>query len=192
MNETTKAMRRRFTDKTFPWKSVFKGNGIDIGPEHDPIVLYDAEVTLHQLPDGGGDSLDDYFPAETFDFIHGSQVLEHANNPVVMLASWVRCLKSKGSIIATIPDFDLYEKQKWPSKFNGGHKSTWSMTLDRSPALIHCKLPEWLNQFGCDVKRCELVTTNYNFDDKISDQTYDATKGVECFIEFVLIKNQTK
>ena len=176
----------------FPWRDIFKGDMLDVGSGDDPL----PGATAFDLPDGGGDDLKRFFPDRKFDLIHGSQVLEHALAPHLMLQSWIACVKPGGYIVATVPDWALYEKMSWPSRYNPGHRSTWS--LDQpcrtvSPHLgFHIKLPEWLNQFlntntGCELLLCRLVDTNYDYSlGPDVDQTYDPLKRVECFIEFVL------
>ncbi len=188
MKETSKAQRRRCAEDSegkFDWGEIFKGNGLDVGSGDDPL----PNATPFNLPDGGGDDLTDFFPGAHFDYIHGSQVLEHAIDPVAMLRSWIECLKPGGYIVVTVPDWKLYEKETWPSRFNSAHQSTWSLDVKASSAPIHCKLPEWLKQFfpRCRPLLCRLVTTNYDFSLGADvDQTFDSAKGVECFIEFVL------
>jgi hypothetical protein len=121
--------------------------------------------------------------------------LEHALDPEVMLRSWLKVLKPKGYIIATVPDFELYEKKHWPSKFNAGHRSTWSLDYKKSikyddPSCpdICIKLPEWLRPFPVDILLCRLIDTSDHSLPKDFDQTFDSTKNVEVFIEFVLRK----
>ncbi len=178
----------------FPWRDIFKGDMLDVGSGDDPL----PGATAFDLPDGGGDDLRKFFPDRTFDLVHGSQVLEHALAPHLMLQSWIACLKPGGYIVATVPDWELYEKTVWPSKYNTGHRSTWS--LDQTCRTVaphlgfHVKLPEWLKQFlntdtPCELLLCRLVDTNYDYSlGPNVDQTYDPSKGVECFIEFVLRK----
>lgn len=190
MLETRKAMRRRMLDSTFPWRDVFKGVILDVGSGDDPL---DMPVCVHfDLPDGGGDDITQFFPAGTlFDTITGSQVLEHMSDPVVALNSWLKLLRTGGYIVATTPDFARYEKLCFPSKFNDGHKSTWSLDWPGSPAgALHCKLPEWLEQFDKTlIVRCELIDTNFDYTlPRDIDQTFDASKNVEAFCEFVLKK----
>jgi len=200
MKETSKAMRRRYAEADeggFPWHATFKGEMLDVGAGDDPL----PGAWPFTLPDGGGDDLRDFFIARRFDLIHGSQVLEHAKNPGLMLKSWIACLKEHGYIVATVPDFKLYEKETWPSKFNAGHRSIWTLDSDLHARAINAYgrskclcilLPEWFNQFlntqrPVEILLCRLVTTNY--DPSVGpevDQTYDPDKGVECFIEFVL------
>lgn len=189
MKETSKAMKRRWEENDahrFPWRELFKGKGLDVGSGDDPLTC----AQPFNLADGGGDNLRDFFePGTQFDFIHGSQVLEHMENPVRALHSWIEMVKPGGHIVATVPDFNLYEHGIWPSRWNAGHRSTWSMARETSPAEIHCKLPQWLIDFPVEVVRCALIDTNYDhtLGDDV-DQTLDAEKGVEAFIEFVLRK----
>lgn len=192
MKETSKAMKRRWREHDeggfLNWRDLFKGEGLDVGSGDDPLTC----ATPFDLSDGEGDDLTKFFPnAKKFDFIHGSQVLEHMLNAEVALRSWIRMLKPGGYIIATVPDFDLYEKCAWPSRWNAGHRSAWTMDRDVNRAVMGDSpcylLPDWLVGFGCDIVVCRLVNTNYDY--RIGpevDQTYDEKKGVEAFIEFVL------
>jgi SAM-dependent methyltransferase len=193
MKECTKAMRRRFQEHRaggFPWRDIFKGDMIDIGSGDDPLPF----ATSFNLPDGAGDSLLDVFPDRKFDLVHGSQVLEHAISPEVMLRSWIQCLKPGGHVVATVPDWELYEKETWPSKFNSGHRSVWTMNggvpvfnAMQAGVTRICILPAWLEKFDADILLCRLVDTNYDYNAKPElDQTYDPENGVECFLEFVL------
>jgi len=194
MFETRKATKRRFAEHDaggFPWRDVFKGRILDVGSGNDGLVVPGQEVRHFDLPDGGGDLLTDFFPTDPkWDVIHGSQVCEHFNNPAAALRSWLALLKPGGYIIASVPDFARYEKLCFPSKFNAGHRSTWSLDWPASPAPIHCKLPAWLEQFeGAVIVLCRLVDTNFDYTlGPEIDQTYDASKNVECFCEFVLRK----
>lgn len=187
--ETSKAMKRRWAEHDaggFPWREIFAGDGLDVGSGDDPLTCARA----FDLPDGGGDDLTDFFPPGTqFDWIHGSQVLEHMLDPVQAFYSWLAMLKPGGHIIATVPDWELYEKQTWPSKWNAGHRSTWSMGVRDTPAPIHCYLPHWLYKFHAEQILCRVIDNNFDYGliPEI-DQTLDPEKGVEAFIEFVLRK----
>jgi SAM-dependent methyltransferase len=185
MKETSKAQRRRCKETSeggFDWGKIFTGEMLDVGSGDDPL----PGAIPFNLPDGAGDDLTKFFPFTKFDVIHGSNVLEHALSPEVMLQSWLDCLKLGGYIVATVPDYELYEKSIWPSRFNAGHQSTWSMTVTKSESPIH-KLPEWLLQFVVDILLCRLIDTS---DHKLPydlDQTFPAD-GAEVFIEMVLRK----
>lgn len=193
MKETSKAMERRAQDKAFPWQDIFRGNILDVGSGDDGLKVEGCEVRLFDLPDGSGDDIRDFFPVGTqFDVIHGSQVLEHMGNPVRALYSWIDMVREGGHIIATVPDFELYEHLTFPSKWNAGHRSTWSLESSRDweglVAPIHCWLPSWLQEFPVEILRCQLVDTNYDHALLNVDQTLDPEKGVEAFIEMVLRK----
>lgn len=189
MRETSKAMRRRMADMTFPWREIFKGRVLDVGAGDDGLQWPGCDVTHFDLPDGSSDDLTQFFAPNSFDVIHGSQVCEHFANPVRALHSWLTVLKPGGYIVASTPDYVRYEKMRWPSVFNHGHVSTWSLDFPASPAPIHCKLPEWLEQFSVKVLRCALVDTNFDYSKPASvDQTYRYEDGVECFVELVIQK----
>lgn len=187
MNETRKALKRRRAEQDrgeFPWSGVFRGIGLDVGAEDDPL----PNAIPFTLDDGAGDDLRKFFKGAQLDYIHASNVAEHLIDPVLGVASWISLLRPGGFLCMTVPDFLLYEGGVYPSRFNKGHRSTWSMTETSSPAPIHCKLPEWfaLHHPGLFIMRCKLITTNYDFSKKgehFVDQTFDAEDGVECFIE---------
>lgn len=189
MREASKAMRRRMADTSFPWREIFKGQVLDVGSGDDGIKI-DACVTYFDQPDGSGDDITKFFPYDSgfYDTLHSSNCLEHMSDPVVALKSWIKLVKVRGHIVFTVPDFILYEKLRFPSRWNAGHCSTWSLTHKGSPAgRMHCKLPEWLDQFNATVLRCALVDTNFNYSlGPEVDQTFRYEDGVETFCEVVL------
>ena len=188
MKESSKAMERRFnSEKRQLFSDIFKGKGIDIGAGNDLINVPD--VRGFDMEDGDANHLDQYFADESFDFIHASQCLEHMRDPKAALESWLKVLRKGGYAVISVPSWELYEGMIWPSRFNPDHKSTWSLWQKDSPAPTHVKLPEWLENFNCEIIYCELIDTNYNY--KIGtrvDQTYPYENRVEAFIEFVLQK----
>ncbi len=193
MKETSKAQRRRCKETSeggFDWDKIFKGEILDVGSGDDPL----PGAIPFNLPDGGGDDLTKFFPFTKFDVIHGSQVLEHALSPEWMLRSWTDCLKPGGYIVATVPDFELYEKKTWPSKWNAGHQSIWTMdkAIFDGPlpvTALSIKLPEWLQTYFpmVEILLCRLIdTSDHSLPDDV-DQTFPVD-GAEVFIEFVLRK----
>lgn len=194
------ARRTREPLVVYDWGRVFRGHGLDVGSGDDPLSRFLIceehpfnrweEVKDLDLPDGAGDDVTQFVGSdEQFDFVHGSQVLEHAIDPAVMLRSWLKVLKPGGHIVATVPDWELYEKKTWPSKWNAGHRSQWTIREEPSTDARFYVLPIWLEYIGTKVSLCRLVTTNYDFSlGPEIDQTLDSLKGVECFIEFVLLK----
>ena len=189
MKESSKAMERRFNSEYAPlFRNIFKGAGIDIGAGDD-LIKVDGSIVGFDVEDGDANELHEYFLEENFDFIHASQCLEHMIDPKAALTSWLKVLRKGGYAIISIPSWELYEGMIWPSRFNPDHKSTWSLWQKGSPAPTHVKLPDWLENFNCEIIYCELIDTNYNY--KIGtrvDQTYPYENRVEAFIEFVLQK----
>lgn len=191
MKESSKAMLRRM--KSPEWKKAFAGRGIDVGCGDDIIDVPD--VVGFDMQDGDANTLDEYFDADSFDFLHASQCLEHMRDPRTALKSWIRVVKPGGYLIITIPSWELYEGMIWPSRFNPDHKSTFSLWQKGSPAPHHCHLPSWLfeNFPECHVLRCELIDDNYDYSIGTRvDQTYDFAKKVEAFIEILLVKKNEK
>jgi SAM-dependent methyltransferase len=188
-HETQKAMKRRWREDDagiYPWRKWMAGRTLDVGCGPDPVpgaIEFDEK-------DGDANHLSRYFPAESFDVLHSSQSAEHMHDPVAALNDWLKVVKRGGYLIATVPLWELYEYMRWPSVTNPDHKSTWSFWQRGSPAPHHCKLPEWLDQFGCQVLLCRIVDDNYDYHLGMLkvDQTWIPENGVECFGEFVLQK----
>ena len=129
--EASKAMRRRAKEEWI-WHDIFMGSGIDIGCGNDCISKHTFDFPLMesvrpwdkkdgdaQIMEGVGD--------ETYDFVHSSHCLEHMRDPAVAIENWVRILKPVGFLVVTVPEWEMYEKKIWPSKYNGDHKTAWQM-----------------------------------------------------------------
>lgn len=176
------------------WSYIFKGRGVDIGSGDDPLKWPGAEVTPFDKEQGDANSIDAYFDNETLDFVHGSQVLEHLFSPIEALQKMLNIVKPGGYVIITVPDYDLYEKQHFPSKWNGDHKSTWSLWRRAVPLARdgkrypHIYVPDLRRLFHECVVEAQLITTNYDYMTPDVDQTFDAQDAVECFIEIVIHK----
>lgn len=197
--ETTKAMRRRWREDaeggTVLWKQVFEGRGIDVGSGDDPLSN-DPNIMDRAQPfdrqHGDAERLSCHFAAETFDFVHASQVLEHMADPFRAVMEWLAVLKPGGHLIVTVPDWVAYEGMVWPSRWNSDHKSTWSMIYRGSAAPLHVHIPTFLGLFSerlADVLVARFVDTNYDY--KVGttrDQTLPSDEMVECWNEFVLRK----
>ena len=70
--------------------------------------LDSAKSPLNPNPFFFGPQIDFPFPDEKFELIYSSHAIEHLDNPTVekVLAESRRCLKSGGSLLIKIPDFD--------------------------------------------------------------------------------------
>ena len=185
-------MRRRWCEHElgiFPWRDMFTGQGIDVGCGDDPIPIPGAE--MFDMNQGDANFLSKYFAADSFDWLHSSQCLEHMLDPKEALREWIEVVKPGGWIIITVPSWELYEHMVWPSRFNGDHRSTWSMFIKDSPSATHVLVPEFLRSLDDSVEMImqRQLDVNYNYKLPASvDQTWNESDGVEPFIEFILKK----
>lgn len=165
MNETSKNRRRRIANGDF--NRYFVGRGIDIGCGKDPVlttaVPFDKEHgDAHTLPG---------VPEQSFDWVYSSHCLEHLERPHHALERWWAVLRPGGHLILTVPDFVLYEKRKFPSRFNTDHKHFFGFQslLDLFTMLE-----------GCQLIRMQLNDEDFNYKDRESDQTrYGAQAEIE-------------
>ena len=199
MNETSKAMRRRFSEDartgTTTWADRFAGQGIDIGCGNDPVrvtptpIMIDNQPAAHISLVCDATKLAKHYPPGTFDWLHASQCLEHVPAPVETLCDqWLPLLKPAGRAIITVPSWELYERMVWPSRWNPDHKSTWSLWQRGSPAPVHIYVPDlidYLRRLGWRGTTAALVDTNYNYA-RTDDQTFDESASVEAFIEIIV------
>ncbi len=194
--ESNKATERRSKRAAY-WNDIFGDNILDVGPGDDVMVWPGARVTPFDKKHGDANKLDDYMPGMknsiySFSCVHGSQVMEHLYNPGDFINRCLKILKPGGWIVMTVPDYDLYEKGRFPSQYNPDHKTTWSLWrraghnkyLDK-----HIHVPTWIKQFDVAQRYATLIDTNYDFlkPDSV-DQTWLREDGVEAFIEILLQK----
>ena len=108
------------------------------------------------------------------------------NNPQVALETWIRVTKPGGHLIITIPEENLYEHGKWPSRFNGDHKYSFSIhrTSYNMPSSIFV-MKMLTRLYNINIKKIELIDDFFNPNDT-GDQTRTVT--TECSIEIILQK----
>lgn len=189
MNETAKASRRRAIEtftKVFNWNEIFVGNGLDVGCGSDLLPVDGCKP--FEREHGNAELLDEIIPLESLDYLHASQCLEHMGNPADALARWYRCVRKGGHLVISVPDFDLYEKRLFPSRWNPDHRagfSIWRKSYPNCPLFYH--VPTMLK--GYNVKLCRLIATNFDFNKPDSvDQTWLECESVEAWVEFVIKK----
>ena len=194
MKETTKATERRKEEGGY-WNEIFKVTGIDVGSGDDPLVCNGAEIKTFDIEDGDANELSKYFEAETFDFLHASQCLEHMHNPWTTILEWAKVVKTGGHLVITVPDFVLYEKLNFPSIWNPDHKSTWSSFVKGSWAPYHVYMPDlvrYCTQKIGEVIIARLIDRNYDYYKRTDvDQTFNFDDKVECFQEIVIKKTKS-
>ncbi len=131
MNETSKTKRI--------WNElelgILQGDGIDIGCGGDPVSDH---VRKFDVANGDANEIT-RFVSQQFDFVFSSHCLEHMRDPRQALRQWWQLVKPGGHLFVIVPDEDLYEQGVFPSRFNGDHKATFTISkrTSWSPASIN-------------------------------------------------------
>jgi len=81
-------------------------------------------------------------------------------------------------LIVAVPDFQLYEHEVWPSKFNFEHKTAWS--VEKLKGLLE-NLP------AAELIYCRLMDTNFDYSSEMKDVEQSGT--AEVIVEGVVRKN---
>lgn len=186
MEEASKAIKRRGDDLN---KKLFKGSGIDIGAGPDCISKHGFDAYNWDLKDGDAQFLESV-PDNHYDFVHSSHCLEHMVSVRVALKNWIRVCKSGGYITIVIPDEELYEHNRWPSRFNGDHKWSFRIYTKKELHKKHVNVFDMLTWYPDQVEIISITRNENNFDFSLSknvDQTIDIN-GPECSIEIILRK----
>lgn len=109
-------------------RGTIRGRVLDIGAGSDPVV---ADAVVFDLAHGDANHIT-AFPPASFDCVYSSHCLEHMHDPVASLANWWSLVRPGGTLFLIVPDEDLYEQGVFPSRFNGDHKSTFTLGKKRS------------------------------------------------------------
>ena len=163
MRETTKAfdLRRERGD----FQRYLIGKGIDIGAGDDSLYILNGSVRSYDKRDGNAQFMAEIADA-TYDFVYSSHCLEHMPDVQLALRNWVRIIKPGGILYVVVPDFELYEKGMWPSRFNQDHKASFSITrlpVDRATHYTLHDLVMWLD-LELGVSTLELRLEDAGFD----------------------------
>ncbi|MDR2875010.1 MAG: methyltransferase domain-containing protein [Methylobacillus sp.] len=194
MNETRKSAMRRGREPSFI-RHYFRGVGLDIGVENDPLSacahLFPLIERVVAWDHAKGDALQLRGVEDcSLDFVHSIFGLAHFDNPAQALARWLDVVKPGGHVIVTVPDEDLYGKGAWPNRFAASHKASFTIAKSKNEQ----RLPRSINVFDLveamlPVASCERVALVRDFyDDKQPDVDQTAQGVAECAIEIVLRK----
>jgi SAM-dependent methyltransferase len=196
MFENTKAaFLRRSNNRLFT--GVFKGDGLHIGPGNDPLKKHHyplcESITLVSVPEYTieNDTLKHQLSDKQFDFVYATSLGVYEDEPKDVINHWLSFVKSKGHLILTIPDEDLYEQGYFPSIFNNSHKKTFSIYKHQSWSGKHYNIIDLVLELDSTTcRKIELVDSNYDYSlyGKQVDQTYSFSDGVEACIEVILKK----
>lgn len=186
MRETSKCHDTRLRQGDFN-KYLF-GSILDVGCGEDPLRPPNGIVTPWDLPNGDATFLTTV-EDETFNCVYSSHCLEHLSDPITALKNWVRVTRSPGFLYIVVPDFTLYEKERWPSIQSGEHLFSFSIHKTKADTgrnshvnIIADMIPLMLD-LGCKLIKIDLEDQNYNYDlpDEI-DQSKDSALTQICTI----------
>ena len=185
-NETSKCYEKR--KRLGHFEKYLNGKGIDVGFGRDCLSIKDNSVIAWDLENGNGEILNG-IDSNSLDFVYSSHFMEHVDNINRTIITSNRVLKTGGILYFTVPDFELYEKRQWPSKFNKFHVRSFSLNIDRSEVNrnnhfhILNDLKPLLNKLRFELIECYLEDDNYNKSlDNSIDQTRIKKKDVLCQI----------
>jgi SAM-dependent methyltransferase len=178
MHETSKCYDFRKARGDFA--NFLKGSGIDIGCGPDPLKVEEGSVRPWDLNDGDAQLMPGV-PDGEFDFVYSSHCLEHMRDVRESLTNWLRILKPGGFLYVVVPDYILYEKLTWPSRYNIDHKNSFSFMITRG----HVQRPNhWhmnqdmfplLTELGAEPLRMTVEDNGFNYNAGVYDQTrFDA------------------
>ncbi len=127
MNETSKA--GKLATRQALYHKFLDGDGIDIGCGDDPLNYMPLYVIPFDKEDGDAQSVcrigTEHRP--DFDFVYSSHCLEHMSDVPLALKNWASLVREGGTVFIVVPDFQLYERLQWPSRYNEDHKAAFSL-----------------------------------------------------------------
>jgi hypothetical protein len=111
-------------------------------------------------------------------------------DPFAALNNWVRILKPAGHLVITIPDWEMYEHETWPSVKNNDHKWCFTAHNDVAPCdqLIHVN--SIIAALEPAMRLKSIIVIDDGFDPDL-ESTIDQTANpynAECAIELIFRK----
>ena len=165
-NETRKCYEKRLRRGDF--EKYLLGRGLDVGCGPDPLTAPQAAVDPWDLGEGDGEVLS-AIKDGTYDFVYSSHCLEHLRSVETALSNWARALKTGGALYVVVPDYTLYEKETFPSRYNSDHKHTFSLHISRKAAgrANHWNIKEdlapLLRSLGIELVESFLEDDHYDY-----------------------------
>lgn len=185
MNETQKTLSYRKED----YDRWLNGTGLDIGCGRDKLKLEGRQILgFDQIGSGadleGDANILDGVAHESFDFVYSSHCLEHMDQISTTLKMWGQVVKTGGYLYIVVPDYLLYERCQWPSRYNGDHKHSFTF-FDIPESQRHSSV--WDLEMilaAASVAGLELITAKiecYGYDWHLLHRTdLDQTLGGAC------------
>ena len=174
MYESTKWYEKRLANGDY--KKYINGDILDIGAGTDPVKSPFGITREWDLPHGDGQYLAGILD-NSVDCVYSSHSLEHMVDIEITLTNWIRVLKPKGYLYMVIPDYDLYEKGKWPSKYNPDHKHSFSINKTRADVgrqnhwNICFDIFPILKKLNVEIKEVKLGDFGFDYNNFEEDQT---------------------
>lgn len=178
MKETSKSHYLRLQRDDY--KNFIKGKVLDIGCGNDPVNPPDGVTTPWDIQDGDGQFLSSV-ENKSFDCVFSSHSLEHMVDIPVTLYNWTRVLKDDGALFIVVPDFDLYEKCFYPSKWNSDHKHTFSINRTREEVkrdnhwCIQTDMFQIFKKNNLKVRDIRLEDLNFDYNNFYKPEQEDTT-----------------
>ncbi|HND84821.1 MAG TPA: methyltransferase domain-containing protein [Pseudobdellovibrionaceae bacterium] len=154
-NETSKT-KKIWTEKEW---SYLQGEGIDIGCGDDP-VLPSAQASDQIHGDANQISR---FVQKQYDYVFSSHCLEHMSDPILALREWYSIVKPGGVLFVIVPDEDLYEQGNFPSRFNGDHKWTFTLSKRESWSEKSVNVLNLVQGLGGEILNLELQDRGFDY-----------------------------
>lgn len=140
-------------------RSILKGKGIDIGCGPDLIA---PDVYGFDKEAGDANEITKYV-REEFDFVFSSHCLEHMKNPRKAIQEWWKLVRPGGHLFFIVPDEDLYEQGVFPSRFNGDHKATFTISKTKSWSPVSINVLDLLRSLpGAQLVNLALQDVGYD------------------------------
>jgi SAM-dependent methyltransferase len=137
------------------------GTVLDIGCGHDLAVPHARPFDKRH---GDANHIATYLPAESFDCVHSSHLLEHMHNPHQALTEWWSLIKPGGYMVIVVPEENLYEQGRWPSLFNFDHKWTFRIGGASSWSPVSLDVGELVEALpNCEVIEATLQDHGYDY-----------------------------
>jgi SAM-dependent methyltransferase len=192
MNPSVLATLRRARDPAFI-QHYFAGVGIDICAR-DEVLTPHARLfprisrVLWWDTAKGGMSMMSGRDDGSIDFVNAGHCLARELNPTQTLSRWLDLLKPGGYLVVTVPDEELYEKNRWPSPFDPEHRFSFTICTHKRAHANSIDVFEMVRSVS-HVAQCERVNLiSEQFDPAHADVNQAAHGIAECSIEIVLKK----
>lgn len=175
MHETSKSAASRARLGHF--ERYLRGTGIDVGCGGDPLAVPEGTVRRWDKAEGDAQHLLG-LEGNNFDFVYSSHCLEHLRDVGEALTNWLRVLRPGGFLYVVVPDYLLYEKLTFPSRYNDDHKHTFSLdpwlSRERVGRQNHWgpeDIEAALRSRGAELVEQGVQSDGFDFSRGIEDQT---------------------